>query len=181
MKSEKWYAAMAVRKTSNQFIKARELGIDVPDSPNKGKPGKTGYKHTDAFKARQRERALERNLGGVRQSKWIQYNGKTLGSTYELRLAEDLDKNGVKWDTGKRFSYIDPTGKVRTYTPDFFLVDYNVYLDPKNDYLINNVNPALGFSDVEKIQRVMDQNSINILILDKNSLGWDAVLKALNP
>lgn len=181
MKSEKWYAAMAARKTSNQFMKARELGIDVPSSSKKGKSGKIGYKHTEDFKVRQRAHALKRNLGGVRQSRRIQYNGKTLGSTYELRLAEDLDKNGIRWDTCKRFSYIDPTGKVRTYTPDFFLIDYNVYLDPKNDYLIKNINPALGFSDMEKIQRVMDQNGINILILDKNSLSWNAILKALNP
>ena len=181
MKSEKWYASMASRKTSNQFIKAREQGLEVPASPLKGKPGKTGHRHTEEFKEHQRVRAQERNLGGVRQSKRIQYNGRTLGSTYELRLAEDLDRNAVKWDVGKRFSYIDPLGKVRTYTPDFFLTEYNVYLDPKNDYLINNVNPSLGFSDREKITRVMKQNNIVVLILDKNSLNWQAVFKALNP
>ena len=40
MKSEKWYAAMAARKTSNQFMKARELGIDVPSSSKKVNPVK---------------------------------------------------------------------------------------------------------------------------------------------
>lgn len=169
------------RKTSNQYMKARDLGVDVPASTQKGKPGKRGYKHTEEFKIRQRAVAIERKLGGVRQSKWIEYRGKTLGSSYELRLAEDLDLHNIKWENNKKFSYIDPLGKVRTYTPDFYLIDYDVYLDPKNDYLINNVNPSLGFSDKEKIQRAMDQNNIKVLILDKHSLDWKSVLQALNP
>lgn len=43
-------------------------------------------------------------------------------------------------------------GIKHTYTPDFYLPEYNVYLDPKNDYLINNINPGLGFKDVDKIR-----------------------------
>jgi len=119
--------------------------------------------------------AKERNLGGVRQSKWIKYKGKTLGSTYELILAKSLDENNIKWDTCKRFNYIDPNGKSRTYTPDIYLIDYDVYLDPKNDFLIENINPSLGFSDKEKIKKVCEQNNINIIILNKNELSWDKV------
>jgi hypothetical protein len=119
--------------------------------------------------------AKERNLGGVRQSKWIKYKGKTLGSTYELILATSLDENNIRWDTCKRFNYIDPYGKSRTYTPDIYLIDYDVYLDPKNDFLIENINPSLGFSDKEKIKKVCEQNNINIIILNKNELSWDKV------
>jgi hypothetical protein len=70
-----------------------------------------------------------------------------------LKLAISLDENNIKWDTCSRFNYIDRFGKSRTYTPDFYLIDYDVYLDPKNDFLINNINPSLGFSDKEKIKK----------------------------
>lgn len=61
-------------------------------------------------------------------------------------------------------------GKQHRYTPDFYLPEYDIYLDPKNDYLINNINPSLGYNDVEKIKKVSTQNNIKILILDVNSL-----------
>lgn len=169
------------KQKSNQYLKAKLEGLPIPEHKNKGKPGKKGYKHTDDFKNKQRDNALRRNLGGVRQSKHIIYNGKSLGSSYELQVAIELDKNGIRWDTCKKISYIDSFGKSRNYTPDFYLTDYNVYLDPKNDYLLNNVNPRLGFSDKEKINRVMEQNNIRVILLDKNNLTWDAIQKALNP
>jgi len=46
---------------------------------------------------------------------------------------------------------------------------------------VGGSGPSLGFSDKEKITRVMEQNNIAVLILDKNSLSWQAVSKALNP
>jgi len=43
-------------------------------------------------------------------------------------------------------------------------------LDPKNDFLINNINPRIGFKDVDKIKLVEIQNSIKIFILNKEQL-----------
>jgi len=114
--------------------------------------------------------AKKNGFGGVAQSRRIKYNDRTLGSSYELKVAISLDENNIQWDTCKRFIYTDPSGKRRTYTPDIYLPEYDVYLDPKNDFLINNINPSLGFSDIEKINLVQDQNFIRIIILDKNQL-----------
>ena len=60
--------------------------------------------------------------------------------------------------------------KKHTYTPDLYLPDYNVYLDPKNDFLIENINPTLGYSDKDKINWVMEQNGVRVIILNKNQL-----------
>ena len=53
--------------------------------------------------------------------------------------------------------------------------DYDIYLDPKNDYLINHSNPTLGYNDCEKIDWVMEQNDVRIIILDKTQLTWDKI------
>lgn len=66
-------------------------------------------------------------------------------------------------------------GKLHYYTPDFYLPDYNLYLDPKNDFLINNINPKLGYADSYKIEQVMLQNNIRIIILNKEQLSWDYI------
>lgn len=57
------------------------------------------HKHSQEFKNKMREIAIKRNLGGITQSRWIKYKGKKLGSKYELKVAESLDKNNIKWDT----------------------------------------------------------------------------------
>jgi len=134
-----------------------------------------GKHHSKETKAKLSIIAREQGLGGVTQSRWIKYNGKTLGSSYELKLAEDLDKNNIKWDTCKRFPFIDNTGKHRTYTPDIYLIDYDIYLDPKNDFLIENINPNLGFKDTEKIQWCCEQNNIKVFVLNKDQLTWSFV------
>lgn len=166
---------MTGKKGSNQFIKAKEFGLDLP----RGNGKKHGVPHTEETKQKLSKIAIKRGLGGVRQSRWITYKGKTLGSSYELEVAKSLDENGIEWDTCKRFGYSDPNGKKRTYTPDIYLPEFDVYLDPKNDFLINNINPSLGFSDKDKINLVEKQNKIKILILNKYQLEWNIIKELL--
>ena len=49
--------------------------------------------------------------------------------------------------------------------------EYDVYLDPKNDYLINKINESDGYNDVDKINWVSLQNNVKIYILNKNNLS----------
>jgi len=121
--------------------------------------------------------AKERNFGGVSQSKKIFYNGVWLGSSYEVILAKSLDEYGIKWVIPKKIKYIDHNKKEHSYTADFYLPVYDVYLDPKNDFLIKNINPTLGFRDADKIKWVSEQNNVKIIILSKEQLSWDIVLK----
>lgn len=162
------------RKSRNQFSKAKDLGLEVPKSKTKGIT-RIGKPHSEETKQKLSISAINRGFGGVTQSRWIRYNGAVLGSSYELILAKDLDKNQVEWVKPRRFEYIDPFGKKRTYTPDFYLPTFDLYLDPKNDFLIHNTNPRLGFRDIEKIELVSIQNKIQILILDKSQLSWDYI------
>ena len=132
--------------------------------------GRKGHPHTEEYKKHMRELAIQQRLGGfnMRKAK-IEYNGVKLDSSYELRVAEDLDRNSILWERPSGFSY-EFNGVEHRYTPDFYLPDYNVYLDPKNDYLIHNQNPRFGYSDTEKIDKVAEQNNIKILVLDKDHL-----------
>lgn len=168
------------KKGTNQYIKAERLGLEKPQIKEEtrkkiSESSKLQKPKSNEVIEKLSRLARERNLGGVRQSKWIKYNGKTLGSSYELEVVQDLDQNGIEWDTCKKFNYIDPFGKVRSYTPDIYLPGYNVYLDPKNDFLLNNINPSLGFEDQEKIKRVESQNNIRIIILNKSELSWETI------
>lgn len=108
-------------------------------------------------------------------SKRITYNGEHFQSSYEVTVAQSLDAHEIKWAKPKRLKYVDPTGKFHYYTADLYLIDYDVYLDPKNDFLIENVNPHLGYKDTDKIQWVATQNNVKIFVLNKDQLTWPAI------
>ena len=145
-------------------------------SLSKSTKGKPGIKHTKATKIKLSNIAKARKLGGFNmRNKGFVYNGIKLDSSYEVTVAKSLDCNSVKWQRCDRFQYTTPNGDTHYYTPDFYLPEYDIYLDPKNNYLITNVNPALGYKDSEKITWVMQQNNIRILILDSSQLNWECI------
>lgn len=68
-----------------------------------------------------------------------------LQSSHELALSEMLNERGIIWRREGCFWYDD-----KRYFPDFYLVDFDIYLDVKNEYLIK--------IDAEKITKVIEQN-----------------------
>jgi len=99
--------------------------------------------------------------------KGILYKDIKLDSSYEVILAQSLDEYNIQWERPGRFSY-HYNDKLHYYTPDFYLPKYDIYLDPKNDFLINNINPHLGYNDLDKIKQVELEHNIKIIVLNKN-------------
>ncbi|KKL80525.1 hypothetical protein LCGC14_2003920, partial [marine sediment metagenome] len=50
-----------------------------------------------------------------------------LDSSWEVQLAKSMDYFDVLWERPKLMRLLDG----RSYTPDFYLIDFDVYLDPK--------------------------------------------------
>jgi hypothetical protein len=56
----------------------------------------------------------------------------SLDGTWELAVAKWLDDNVTSWNRNtKRFQYTDDSGKLRHYTPDFWIEDWDSYLEVK--------------------------------------------------
>lgn len=147
---------------------------EIQSKTTKNRPG---HKHTDAEKQNLREHALKNGFGGFNMhKKTIFVDGIAVDSSYEKIVAESLTENNIEWKRCIRFKYIDDKNKLHHYTPDFYLPAYDVYLDPKNDFLINNINPILKFRDVDKIRWVMEQNNIRVIILDKEHLTYEKIV-----
>jgi hypothetical protein len=105
----------------------------------------------------------ERNyINGRRKPSWF-YNPNEdkevlLDSSWEVEIAQFLVDNNVKWIRPKFVKWVDAEGKTRRYFPDFYLVDYRVYLDPKNPYGI--------ITGKDKIDRV--SKLIELIVGDKD-------------
>jgi hypothetical protein len=71
------------------------------------------------------------------RSKKYDYTSLTAGTikvdgTWELKVCHYLDSLGVKWERNrKRFPYIRPDGKKATYQPDFYVADWESFIEVK--------------------------------------------------
>ena len=124
---------------------------------------------TDEGKSVLRAIAIEnKKLGGNKNnSAWGWYTSPIAGivwleSSYEHKVAVALDAAGVNWIRPSFLKYDS-----KRYFPDFYLIDYDVYLDPKNDYLIEK--------DKIKLQKVRNQNSVKLVVLNKSQLDWETI------
>ena len=172
------------RNGANDYTKARNLGL--PDPKHLSEEGKLRLAEasrkrgqSERTKKKLSEIAKENNFGGHNSKQKIMYNGVCLHSSYETKLAMDLDANKIAWNRPSPIEWTDDEGKTHRYYADFYLPEYEIYLDPKNDFLIKNVNPAFGITDHDKIKKVMIQNNVKIFILDKDQLSWNSVLALL--
>lgn len=105
----------------------------------------------------------------VGKTKWIEHvkrdgtHIKCQGS-WELAYAEYLDLNQIDYNAHIGALWYDAAdGKKRVYLPDFYLIDTNLYIDIKNDYLLK--------VDSDKLERVKKCNpNINLKIITKKDL-----------
>lgn len=113
------------------------------------------------------ELAKKRNLGGYRPhpNRGQRYKDIWFDSKWEVAVAKSLDEHNVRWERPKvGFVWSDAGNR---YYPDFYLPDYNVYLDPKNDFLIKK--------DKIKIDQAQIRNNIKVIVLNKTQLQWECI------
>lgn len=97
-------------------------------------------------------------------------NKVCLQGSYEVLCSKILNKLKIKWIRPTCLWYNQHTQR---YFPDFYLIDYSIYLDPKNDFLIKK--------DKNKIQEVLKENKIKLYILSKLKISEEFIQKIISP
>lgn len=97
------------------------------------------------------------NCGGETNHKRFEYNGIHMDSSWELEIAQYMDDQNIEWQRTRKimFWWTDKNGLKRRYYPDFYLPKYDLYLDPKNKYLLK--------LDEYKLNQVIKENNINLI------------------
>jgi hypothetical protein len=111
----------------------------------------------------------QRNMGSYTnrfKSEWVTnpWNGSNvwLMSGLESEFVTILNDNNIRWSSPKYLPYTDLDGGSHIYFPDFYLDDYDIYIEVKG-YMWRN--------DVDKMVRVMAQHTDKrILILKKKDI-----------
>lgn len=99
-------------------------------------------------------------------SKRAVYNGIVFRSSLEAKFAKFLDNNKIKFEYEKRKIKYIKNNKEHYYWPDFYLLDFDTFIEIKGYFRKN---------DVEKIELVKSQNNIKLLIIKQNE--FNKVLK----
>lgn len=174
-KNRKYKNGMTGKKGTNQYIKAKQNGLQNPvyDTSKRQRSGVA-----IASSEQKSKWAKEARTGGYKpnagRSKKYRVNdsfGKevVLQSTYELKCSEILNELNIKWIRPKHLKYADN----KKYFADFYLTEYNVYLDPKNDYKAK--------LDKEKIESAIKQNKVSIYILSEDMLNKEYITMLVSP
>lgn len=156
---------MLGKKGNNQFSLAKSLGKSVPPAWNKGLPGTfRGKKHSAESRRKIGEKLSINNKGG--RAKWYDVAGQRVQGTWERDIALKLEEMKIKWiklKTNRDTLKYVMDGKIRSYTPDFYLEDYNLYLEIKGFWWGN---------DKEKMRIVLETHKDkNIFIVEKEQFN----------
>jgi len=79
-----------------------------------------------------------------------------LQSSWEVKIAKKLDDLKIEWIRPSKRIKWDDGGRIRTYLPDFYLPEYDLYLDVKNH---------IGIS-VQKLKIEECSKIINLIVLE---------------
>ena len=96
-----------------------------------------------------------------KQSMYTAADGREveMDSSWETALATLLDELEIKWDRGDHlvFEYRTPRNRKRKYIPDFYLPDYDIYVEVKGYW-----------TDAAKlkVQDVQERHGIRLLVLE---------------
>lgn len=115
-----------------------------------------GKKHSEKSKEKISQAARNSNHRRLVRStrEYITISGDIvlLDSSWEEELARQLDKVGIVWERPVcPIKWVDKNNQIRNYFPDFYLPEFNVYLDPKNSEAYKNQE--------EKINWLLDNRS----------------------
>jgi hypothetical protein len=121
------------------------------------------------------EKAKLRKFGGYRENagrskKFKVYdslgNQTTLQSTYEYAVFEILCELGIRWVRPKALKY-----QGKNYFADFYLIDFDTWLDPKNNYKAK--------IDQSKIDQVIKENQCNLVVLLENQITKNFISRVI--
>lgn len=108
------------------------------------------YTHNDSQKARNKTcskicardlMSINASVGVLKRSS-IQYlnpftnKNVVLQSSWEVEVADWLGDNDIVWIRPKAVPWVDSKGKTHRYYADFYLPEHDLYIDPKNPWVI---------------------------------------------
>ena len=152
-------SSLVAYNTTNEPWNKGKIGVQK--AWNKGLPGTfLGKKHSAKSKEKISEKLSINNKGG--RAKWYEVAGQNVQGTWERDIALKFEQLNIQWiklKTNKHTMKYEMNGKIRSYTPDFYLPDYDMLVEVKGFWWGN---------DKEKMKIVFNTHTDkNIVVVEK--------------
>jgi len=131
------------KEKSNQYIKAEKEGLPKP-MPSAESREKTRIRNATRTEEWHRENGKrisasiiqkiindEWHFIGVKKNIITYYNGIAFHSSWEVKYAQWLDSNNIKWARNRDWFPYEWNGKEKKYLPDFYLPESDEYIEIK--------------------------------------------------
>ena len=150
----------------NTDIRLQKMGLAISKTQQKQIANGTYMPRRMGEEARQRlsEKQALNNTGG--KSKWYTVAGKRVQGTYELKFALQLEEEKILWDKVKTNNHIfryNREEKIKSYAPDFYLPEFNLYVEIKGYWWGDDENKMRIIRDQHR-----DKNLV--IVLGKENL-----------
>lgn len=164
---ENWNKGL--NKKTDERIEKYSQSLKSSLMEGKQKPGFLGKHHSRETREQMSLIQATNPKGGL--CKWIPYHKDDkiiyLQGSWELKYAQYLDSLNLKWikpghgDLKNSFYWMDDEGIKRIYTPDFYILDWNKYIEIKGYW---------REKDRIKMKKVLEQNKISLQIIEKKEM-----------
>ena len=159
------------KKGTNQYIKAAKLGLPIPKQTEESKQktiflNKTRVwdevlreKHSIAMRnvvKKYPDSYSKNNVCG--RVKRIEYKNYSLKGTWELNVAKWLDAQNILWEYEINPHDYFWNNRIHSYFPDFYLSEYNVYIEVKG-------------IETDRDRAKWEQFNDDLVIIDKRSIN----------
>ena len=130
-----------IKNPRNQFVKAKDEGRIIVSSMKGKASTRKDYRHSPESLEKIRDGALasghRRLVKSTRYYTQVDGTQVLLDSSWEESLAKRLDSLGIVWiRPTEPIKWVDKSGKIHNYFPDFYLPIQDLYLDPKNPHAV---------------------------------------------
>jgi len=157
----------------NQFELAKERGekyivsYETRKKISESKKGRLVSEKTRQLLSLKRSKYLEEvGGGGFTHIKWYKLKNNhniefILRGKWELLIGQLLNENNIHWIRKIYLQYHDECLCQRTYTPDFYIPEYDRYIEVKG-----------YFSDKDKIKlhNVINENNIDLILIQQKDI-----------
>ena len=157
-------------KETDERIKNKGIKLHNRYVNNEIVPSFLGKKHSLETKELMKQKALN-NCYQRKCKKTQTYMKKdgeeiNLDSSYEVMLAQILDTLNIKWERPNCIKWVDSNNVEHNYFPDFYLNDYDLYLDPKNEYCFQQQEEKINF---------FESNFNNFIFIHKKDINEEFI------
>jgi len=164
-------------KETNEIVK--KIGESYSEGVKSGRiiPYILGKNHSKETRLKIQKYAFSReNPCGKKVYEYTMVSGEKIkmDSSWEVKIAKSLDAAEIEWIRPKPLKWIDAEGFSHNYYSDFYIPSWDVYLEPKSDW-VQKIQNEKQPGKWEYLNSVYD----NIFILKEHQLDVESIKSAI--